>query len=328
MEKIAFISGETIYYWSSIVLTLATLTAICFFWSLYLGKGGNGVAAFSVVPLAIVLSLLLGRLVHWYCRTSSYDSFTSAIKPFSPGGYALLGVFAGCALAAVIVRLVHFDRNLPRMLDCMAVAGCAGIAVGRLACFFNSADRGQIIASTQSLPWVYPVTNAVSGATEYRLATFILQAMAALVLFLILLSFYLPKKRKDGDTALIFLLFYGASQIVLDSTRYDKLFFRSNGFVSVVQVLGALGLALAVVVFARRMVKARGFRAWNIFLWLLIALALTGAGYMEYYVQRRGNEALFAYSVMSACLLAASVLTLFMRALAVRVEKRYYGTDD
>ena len=38
MEKIAFISGETIYYWSSIVLTLATLTAICFFWSLYLGK--------------------------------------------------------------------------------------------------------------------------------------------------------------------------------------------------------------------------------------------------------------------------------------------------
>ena len=75
MEKIAFISGETIYYWSSIVLTLATLTAICFFWSLYLGKGGNGIAAFSVIPLAIALSLLLGRLVHWYCRTSSYDSF-------------------------------------------------------------------------------------------------------------------------------------------------------------------------------------------------------------------------------------------------------------
>ena len=198
MEKIAFISGETIYYWSSIVLTLATLTAICFFWSLYLGKGGNGIAAFSVIPLAIALSLLLGRLVHWYCRTSSYDSFEAAMKPFSPGGYALLGVFAGCVLAAVVIRLLHFDRNLPQMLDCMAVAGCAGIAVGRLACFFNSTDRGQIITSTQSLPWVYPVTNAVTGATESRLATFILQAMAALVLFLILLSFYLPKKQQNA----------------------------------------------------------------------------------------------------------------------------------
>ena len=85
-----------------------------------------------------------------------------------------------------------------------------------------------------------------------------------LPLFLILLIFYLPKKRKDGDTALIFLLLYGASQIVLDSTRYDKLFFRSNGFVSVVQVLGALGLLLVIVVFSARMVKARGFRFWNV----------------------------------------------------------------
>ena len=317
MEKIAFISGETIYYWSSIVLTLATLTAICFFWSLYLGRGGNGIAAFSVVPLAIALSLLLGRLVHWYCRTSSYDSFEAAMKPFSPGGYALLGVFAGCVLAAVVIRLLHFDRNLPQMLDCMAVAGCAGIAVGRLACFFNSTDRGQIITSTQSLPWVYPVTNAVSGATEYRLATFILQAMAALVLFLILLSFYLPKKQqKDGDTALIFLLLYGVSQIVLDSTRYDKLFFRSNGFVSVVQVLGALGLLLVIVVFSARMVKARGFRFWNVLVWLGIAACIGGAGFMEYYVQRHGDLAAFSYSIMSACLLAAAGLVLLLRKLA------------
>lgn len=223
----------------------------------------------------------------------------------------------------MIVRLVHFDRNLPQMLDCMAVAGCAGIAVGRLACFFNSADRGQIIASTQSLPWVYPVTNAVSGAMEYRLATFILQAMAALVLFLILLSFYLPKKqRKDGDTALIFLLLYGASQIVLDSTRYDKLFFRSNGFVSVVQVLGALGLLLVIVVFSLRMVKARGFRFWNVLVWLGIAACIGGAGFMEYYVQRHGDLAAFSYSIMSACLLAAAGLILLLHRLAQPVRRR------
>lgn len=316
MEKIAFFAGESVYYWSSIVLTLASLTAICFFWSLYLGKSGNAVAAFGVVPLAMVLSLAFARLIHWYCRTDSYDSFASAMTPFSAGGYALLGVFAGCALAAVIVRLVHFHRNLPQMLDCMAVAGCAGIAVGRLACFFGSSDRGQIVKSTQSLPWVYPVTNAVSGATEYRLATFVLQAMVALALFLILLWFYLSRKRKDGDTTLIFLLLYGASQIVLDSTRYDKLFFRSNGFVSVVQVLGALGLLLVIVVFSVRMVKARGFRLWNVLLWLGIAAFIGGAGFMEYYVQRHGDLAVFSYSVMSACLLAVVGLTLLMRRLA------------
>ena len=198
--------------------------------------------------------------------------------------------------------------------------------------FFNSSDRGQIVASTRSLPWVYPVTNAVSGATEYRLATFLLQAMVALLLFLALTAFYRRANKRgtvrDGDTCLIFLMLYGASQVVLDSTRYDSLFFRSNGFVSVVQVLGAVALVLAMILFSRRMVKARGFRAWQIFLWLLIGIAIAGAGYMEYYVQRRGNEALFAYSVMSGCLLFVIALTLLIRFLAVRVEKKYHGTDD
>ena len=322
MEKIAFFAGENVYYWSSIVLTLADLTAIVLFWSLYLGKDGNAVAAFGVVPLAIALSLFFGRLIHWYCRTDSYDSFSAAIAPFSPGGYALLGVFAGCALAAAITRLVCFHRNLPQMLDCMAVAGCAGIAVGRLACFFGSSDRGQIITATQSLPWVYPVTNAVSGATEYRLATFILQAIVALVLFVILLRVFLPRKRRDGDTALIFLLLYGASQIVLDSTRYDKLFFRSNGFVSIVQVFGAIGLLLVIVIFSVRMVKSRGFRGWSLLLWIGIAACIGGAGFMEYYVQRHGDLAALSYSIMSVCLLAAVSLTLLIHRLGKPVRRR------
>ena len=108
----------------------------------------------------------------------------------------------------------------------------------------------------------------------------------------------------------------------MDSTRYDSLVFRSNGFVSIVQVLGALGLALAVVFFSVRMVKARGFRFWQVLLWLLIAGAIGGAGFMEYYVQRHGNEAVFAYSVMTACLLGAVLLTLVIRLTAVTAERK------
>ena len=210
------------------------------------------------------------------------------------------------------------------MLDCMAIAGCAGIAVGRLASFFNASDRGQVMEHFQSLPFAYPVTNAVSGAVEYRLATFLIQAMVALALFIGLSIFYLrgsKKDLKDGDTSLVFLLIYGASQVVLDSTRYDSLFFRSNGFVSVVQVLGALGLALAIILFSRRMVKAWGFCFWQLLLWIPIAAGIGCGGFMEYYVQRRGNEAVFAYSVMSGCLIGVILLTLLIRHLAVKKEQ-------
>ena len=41
-----------------------------------------------------------------------------------------------------------------------------------------------------------------------------------------------------------------------------------------------------------------------------------GAGFMEYYVQRRGNEAAFAYSIMMLCLLVIIALTLLIRAVA------------
>ena len=332
MDKIAFYSGSLPIYWNSLILTLAAATAICFFLAFYLGKSGNGAAGFAVVPLAIVLGLVCARFFHWYCQSDSYSGFSAAMTNFAEGGYALMGVFLGCLLAAVLTRTLCLHRNLPEMLDAMSLAACAGMTVGRLSALFNASDRGQVLVSFRNLPIASPINNAVSGAVEYRLATFALQSMVALALLIGLTVFYVRGQKggklRDGDTCLVFLLLYGASQVVLDSTRYDSLFFRSNGFVSVVQVLGAVALVLAVILFSRRMVKARGFRAWQIFLWLLIVIAIGGAGYMEYYVQRRGNEALFAYSVMSGCLLFVILLTLLIRFLAVRVEKKYHGTDD
>ncbi len=314
MDRIAFIAGDTFIYWSSIILTLAAATAICFFLATYLGKSGNGVGAALMVPLALVASLVLGRLVHWYSRADSYASFEAAMTDYTSGGYALVGVFAGCLLAALVLRVLHVVRNLPEMLDCLSVGGAAGIAVGRLACFFNASDRGQILENIQELPWVYPVTNAVSGALEYRLATFVIQAMVTGVIFLIILLVFLighgTKKLRNGNVCLLFLLLYGASQAVLDSTRYDSLFLRSNGFVSIVQIFSAVAVVLVAVIFSVRMVKARKYHGWQIALWLGMLAGLGGAGYMEYYVQRHGNEAAFAYSIMSAALIAVILLVL------------------
>ena len=324
MNRIALILEGKFVYWNSLVLVLAGVVAVCLFLALYLHRSQHANAGFLALPIAAALSAVLARFIHWYCRTGSYSSLQAAMTDFSDGGFALVGVFGGCILTAVLLRLIRIHRNLPQMLDCMSIAGAAGIALGRLASFFTASDRGQIIHSIRSLPWVYPVINAVSGAVEYRLATFLIQAMVAGVLFLVLILFYqLGKDRiKDGDTTLIFLLCYGASQILLDSTRYDSIYFRSNGFVSVVQVLSAVALALAIIWFSVRMVRAKGFKVWQIALWVAIAAAIGVAGYMEYHVQRHGNEALFAYSVMGSCLIAVVILTLVIRAIAVYEERK------
>lgn len=223
MDRIAWILGNTNIYWSAIILTLAAGAAICFFLSRYLKLGEPVEAGFAAVPLSIVLSVLLSRLVHWYCRTDSYESLWAAVTNWSSGGFALVGTFAGCFLAALLLRLRKLHRNLPRMLDCMSIAGAAGIALGRLAAFFNTTDRGQILQKLTFLPFAYPVTNNVSGAQEYRLATFLFQAAVALAIFL-WLCLSDRKERRDGDVTLRFILVYGASQVVLDAPAMTNCF--------------------------------------------------------------------------------------------------------
>ena len=322
MDRIAFIIGETFVFWSPIILSLAALSAACVFLALYLGKGGGVVGGFAAVPLSVVLSMVLGRIIHWYCRTDYYESFTAAVTDYSSGGYALVGVFAGCILTACLLRLIRASKSLPHMLDCMSLAGAVGICAGRMSHMFGVLDHGDVLEGITQLPIAHGVANTVSGELEYRLATFMLQSIAAGVIFVILLAFWITGKRRRGDTCLLFLLFYGVSQIVLDSTRYDSLFLRSNGFVSIVQILSAVAVVLAIVVFSVRLVQNMGWRYWFLALWIPILGLLGGAGYMEYYVQRHGNEAAFAYSVMSACLLLVIVFALVIRGLAVHAQKK------
>lgn len=317
MEQIAFISGNSVFYWNSVVLALAAGAASCIFLAFYLPGGRPGAAA-AAVPGALVLSLFFGRLLHWYFRPDSYPGFWSAITDYTSGGYALMGCFVGCAAAAGLVRLLRLEPFAPAMLDAMSLGGCAGIAVGRLACFFSAADRGQLMPFT-ALPLAYPVNNVVTGAPEYRLATFVLQAMAAALIFAALAVFFLlGKKRRTGDVTLLFLLLYGLTQAVLDSTRYDSLYLRSNGFVSAVQLLSAAALVGVSALFSARMIKGRGMRRRYVPLWIGMLALLGGAGYMEYFVQRHGDRALFSYAIMTACLGIFTALSLLTYRAAVK----------
>ena len=327
MEKIAFIIGETFIYWSSIILTLGVVTAICMFAFFYLKDNRNAIAWAVFVPAAIVVSLYISRFLHWYCFADSYSSMESAMADFSRGGFALMGCFFGCIAVACVLRLVRLVKDLPEMLDCLCLGGAAGIAVGRLASLFNSTDRGMTVEGIKSLPLVYPVTNAVSGAVEYRLATFMLQAIITGVIFLILAVFYLKGtgrrgKLRSGDTALLFLCSYGAAQIVLDSTRYDSMFMRSNGFISIVQILGLISMLVPIILFSVRMVKNGGLKWWMFLLWVPYVAVMGTAAFMEYWVQRHGDQALFSYSIMGSCLLVSVILTAVIRLIAVKRERK------
>ena len=320
MEKIAFISGGTFIYWSSIILALAVVTAVCFYAATYLARGGNTTGMALAVPMIALLGIVLGRFVHWYSRTDAYASFGEAMTNFASGGFALMGAFWAALITVGVLRLLRLIPSAGKMLDALAIGGGAGIVVGRLGSLFNTSDRGVALPETVGFPFAAPVVNDVSGLVENRLATFMIQSMVTAVIVVALVVFmlvsHLRKKRiKDGDVCLLFLLAYGALQIVCDSTRYDSLFLRSNGFISIVQIMGLVAMVIPLVLFSIRMVKVGGFKVWYLAIWLGAAALIGLGGYMEYHVQRHGDQAAFAYSVMSTCLVILIGLGILIRYL-------------
>lgn len=325
MEKLAFINNGTFIYWSSIIMTLAVVTAIAAFAALYYGRSGNILAISLMLPASVAGSLVLSRLIHWYCRSDSYASLSAALTDYSVGGYALVGVFVACLLCALLLRGLRVVKNLPQMLDCLALAGGIGIAVGRLSFFFNSADRGMLVAEDALM--ASQMTNAVTGMVETRLATFLLQAIAAGLIVLLLLSWTFcakAAKRKitDGDCCLLFLAFYGASQFLLDSTRYDALFLPGNGTLSLVQLAALVPMLTAIGIFSLRLIRAKGFKPIYWAVWGPVIAMLGIVVFMQFYVRSHGDQAGSAYTVMGVALAVLAVLIVILRLLGGQRTER------
>lgn len=317
MSQIAVSFGSHVIYWSSIVILLAVAACFTLTYALFTAHGGRGAALWLLLPIAVALSVLLSRFLHWYCHEEQYAGFWRAMTDYRSGGYCMSGVLLGTALAVLLVRLLGFTSNARRLFDCLAPGAALGIGLIRLSCLFNTADRSKILIKSRFLQHT-PLASGiptVSGEIEYRFATFFAQFLAMALLFFLLLRFFNERRRypmkggqpRDGHVGLMFLIGYSASELVLDSTRYDASFARFNGFVSMVQIISAVTLLAVLILYSVRSIRANGFQARHWLLWVAFLLTVAGTGILEYFVQRL-NAYLLCYGGMCVtCALTALV---------------------
>ncbi len=316
MEQIAFVILGTPVYWSGIITALGVLAAVLMTLALRLRQGKPLGSAAVFCLLALVLGFFCARFVHWYCFYRQYSSLSQAFSDYSVGAFSLPGAFFGVLLATLILRALGAVRDLGALLDCAAPSASLGIAVGRFGFLFNSLDRGKTVFTDprfQGLPWSTAVESA--GGVQWHAAVFFWEALAALaVFFVLLLVFFRARGRlRNGELFWLFLVLYGAAEIWLDSMRYDSCYLRSNGFVSLVQIIGAVSCLAALIVFSARTMRSSGMRAGLLVCWVLWLLSLGLAGFMEYYVQRHADKYLFCYGLMTVGLAAMVFCTLRCR---------------
>lgn len=164
------------------------------------------------------------------------------------------------ALVALLFRIFGITKNLRKLLDAAAISAALGISIGRLAARYLISNRGFVVE--EYIPFLTTIIkDPVSGSEEIRFACFYAQAVACFLIAVYLMIYYSYNNKRqkytDGDVFFRFVVLYSASQMLLDSTRYDSLYLRSNGFVSLVQICsGSILILLIIISFIRVLISS------------------------------------------------------------------------
>ena len=344
MNEIAVFTGSLTIYWSAIVITLGIAAGLCLSLALYPMDHRHNTAVWVFFPIAVVLSVLFSRTIHWYSHIEQYESLLKSITDYSTGGYCIQGVILGVLLAAAIVRLLHLTPTGCELLDAVAPGLALCLALIRLSSLFNTNCRGRIVILNsvyQRLPFAVSWTDA-AGNVEFRLATFFLEFLALLVITVILCVFFFRHRSEplwegfsnQGNVFRMFLILVGIVEIIADSTRYDSalmhffLIKRLNpyaSFISIAQVFSAVMILLVFIRYMRYSVKANGWSWYHILAIVVFIASLVGIGFFgEYRVQRTAQYVrCYTWQGSSLLVLAATVIAIYATCVA-----RDYDYED
>ena len=190
--------------------------------------------------LAMVAGIIFSRLTFCLLNQELGQMTPVSFWPqLAGGGWSMFGLIGGVFLGGWIAARIMKERTA-RVLDVLSVSLLPVVIAERIA--ENRIEDFDISRALDSE--LLAKSFLAVGEDEPCLATYYVAAAAALVLFIILLI-RISRRRKDGDTAIAFLLLFGAGAIVLESLRYDR--FLSISFVGLQQILAAVMLAVGVV---------------------------------------------------------------------------------
>jgi 4-hydroxythreonine-4-phosphate dehydrogenase len=110
MNSVAIALGGALIYWSALIVCLGV--AAWFFLSLSLNRsdGGQDGALWLLFPLAMLFSVLLSRLLHWYCHSEQYASLFAAMTDYRSGLFDVL-VTAPINKATIQSPSFHFPGH-------------------------------------------------------------------------------------------------------------------------------------------------------------------------------------------------------------------------
>ena len=323
-ENIAFAFGENIIGWEYVIDFCAVVA--CFFISLWLyfrrSKKLLPMIFFQIV--AVIASLLLSRIIYWYCHMELYSEIFMLWTDINMGHFFMFGIVAGVYLAAIAMQFSGLVPDRRELLDAVSPGLAFAMALFRFSGMFSAACYGKFNISNkifQRLPFAFS-----ADGRSWNVAAFCLSFLWLLAVCLVLLfcSFrrmgksggkgHRSHKKDSGEIFRLFIILFSLSEVVIDSLRYDASHFffpgklladlnKGMGFMGLSQLVSAFVMIFIMVGYTVRINKNIGTEnkksshavviAWGLF--------LTGtavAGICEYLVQRNSSRFVSLYAIM------------------------------
>jgi len=240
--------------------------------------------ALCCIPAALVGARLL------YCLVR-FSFFFLELGPLSVlntrmGGFLLYGAVLGGLIAAALVAR-HEKVSVVATLDELAAPGMLAILITRLAECTTTEGVGAWVESEAFMRFPFAVQNEFG---EWQLAVFLLEALIAAVILVVLLA----RRYARGERIMTALLLYACCQIVCESLRMDSCL--RIGFVRVSQVISAVVILAVTVIRAIRhgSKKAAVLRA------LAVILCVAAVGGLEWALDKTEADNRLIYAAMTA----------------------------
>ncbi len=195
----------------------------------------------DVVIVGVILGIIGARLYYvLFYPGTTYRDDPIKILYITEGGLAIYGGVIGGLLGASIMAKIR-KVSIPAMLDVASLGFLIGQAIGRWGNFINQEAFG---TKTDSfLRMQSEATLAEVGGAAHP--CFLYESVWCILGFVLLHFFTRKARRYDGQTFLLYIIWYGVGRFFIEGIRTDSLIVF--GTIRVSQLLAAISVFAALI---------------------------------------------------------------------------------
>lgn len=296
--------GTTVYAYGLMVM-LGLWLAIALLVFLTQNSPKERYAAALTAVIAIPLGFVSARLMYALLDPNFQPLLTLAnVLDVTSGGLSMFGALLGAVLAALIAANVS---GVPgwRMLDLLSPALLIFLVPTRLGEGYTALG----VSRPLTTDWVASSFLARQDDFDAYLRTYLLEAIIAAILLMVILR-YLHKKHRDGKAFALFCLLFGITQTLMESLRYDG--HMRYSFIGVQQVLAVTLFGVTLIVLAVRLLKHSSGKLLPILGLAAVPFSVLAGVGVEFLIDRSEMGKIISYSLYLLVLVIPAALGILM----------------